>query len=210
MAQAKTTGVNPRRARTRAKIIAAAFNLFGAHEGVLVRIEDIAALAGVTRMTFYNHFASMAALREAVCFELTHDFLTSVTQTLATLDDPRKQIATAVRLYLSKAGSDSSWARSILNLSSDGIPFGAETFREAEQTMREGIEAGVFQDIESALGRDLVLGTTLAAIAAILRGQTGPEHAERVAAAILRGLGVEAEIARRTAFAPLPGHNPVI
>ncbi|KPF89126.1 hypothetical protein IP81_17050 [Novosphingobium sp. AAP83] len=207
MAEAKTTGGDPRRARTRAKIIAAAFNLFGAKEGVLVRIEDIAALAGVTRMTFYNHFASMAALREAVCFELTHDFLTSVTQTLATLDDPSERISTAVRMYLGRAVSDAAWARSILNLSSDGLPFGAETFREAEQTMREGIAAGVFQDVESALGRDLVLGTTLAAIATILRGQTGPEHAERVAAAILRGLGVEPEIARRTAFAPLQSSN---
>lgn len=210
MAEAKATGGNLRRTKTRAKIIAAAFSLFGADEGVLVRIEDIAALAGVTRMTFYNHFASMAALREAVCFELTHDFLTSVTQTLATLDDPRERIATAVRLYLGKAASDSGWARSILNLSSDGIPFGAETFREAEQTIREGIAAGVFQDVESALGRDLVLGTTLAAIAAILRGQTGPEHAERVAAAILRGLGVVPEIARRTAFASLPDQNHAI
>lgn len=207
MAEARRTGGDPRRARTRAKIIAAAFNLFGAETGVLVRIEDIAALAGVTRMTFYNHFASMAALREAVCFELTHDFLTSVTQTLATLDGPHERISTAVRMYLGRAVSDAAWARSILNLSSDGLPFGAETFREAEQTMREGIAAGVFQDVECALGRDLVLGTTLAAIATILRGQTGPEHAERVAAAILRGLGVKPEIARQTAFAPLKSRN---
>ena len=55
-----------RRARTRANIVAAAFDLFGSEEGLFTRIEDIAAKAGVTRATFYNHFSGMAELRAAI------------------------------------------------------------------------------------------------------------------------------------------------
>lgn len=48
-----------KRARTRAKIVSSAFELFGNDEGLYSRIEDIAKAAGVTRATFYYHFSGM-------------------------------------------------------------------------------------------------------------------------------------------------------
>jgi len=68
-----------RRAKTRAKIIAAAFELFGEEEGLYARIEDVSQRAGITRATFYDHFSGMSELRDAVTDEVTHDFLTAVT-----------------------------------------------------------------------------------------------------------------------------------
>ncbi len=193
-----------RRARNRAAIVAAAFELFGGEAAGQVRIEDIAARAGVTRMTFYNHFSGMAELREAVGFELTHDFLNAVTAAIAVLDDPRERAAAAIRFYLGRVAGDPGWGRSILNLSSDGLFFGAETHRQAERTVREGIDAGVLDLPGSALGRDLVLGTGLAAIASILSGDAAPNYPVEVAAAILRGLGVEVREAQSIAARPLP------
>ena len=55
-----------RRAKTRAAIIAAAFDKFGDQNGLYVSVEEIAEAANVTRATFYNHFAGMAELREAL------------------------------------------------------------------------------------------------------------------------------------------------
>ena len=76
-----------RRARTRAKIVAAAFDVFGDEKGLYARIEDVADKAGVTRATFYNHFTGMAELREALTFEVTHDFLNAVTKTISQMPD---------------------------------------------------------------------------------------------------------------------------
>jgi AcrR family transcriptional regulator len=193
-----------RRARTRAKIVAAAFDLFGEENGLYSRIEDIAAEAGVTRPTFYNHFTGMEELREALTREVTHDFLVAVTMTIDGLPDPRARAATAIRLYLHRARNDRRWAWSMVNMSANGVIFGAETHRQAEQTVREGIEAGVLTIPSSALGRDLILGSALAAIATMLRESVADDYAEAVAEHILLGLGVPWIEARKFARSPMP------
>jgi len=193
-----------RRARTRAQVVAAAFELFGEEGGLYVRIEDIAAKAGVTRATFYNHFAGMAELRDALTYELTHDFLTAVSLTILELADPRAKAAVAFRFYLHRARADRSWAWSILNMSANGVLFGAETQRHAQETVREGMEAGVLSLAVSELGRDLFLGTAIAAIAAMLRENLPGDYPELVTEHILRGLGVPVEEARGFARMPMP------
>lgn len=45
-----------RRVKTRAKIIAAAFELFGKEDGHYARTEDFSQRAGIIRATFYEHF----------------------------------------------------------------------------------------------------------------------------------------------------------
>ena len=164
----------------------------------------IAAKAGVTRATFYNHFAGMAELRDALTYELTHDFLTAVSLTIMELADPRAKAAVAFRFYLHRARADRSWAWSILNMSANGVLFGAETQRHAQETVREGMEAGVLSLAVSELGRDLFLGTAIAAIAAMLRENLPGDYPELVTEHILRGLGVPAEEARGFARMPIP------
>jgi AcrR family transcriptional regulator len=193
-----------RRARTRAKIIAAAFEVFGDEQGLYARTEDVAAKAGVTRATIYNHFTGMAELRDALSFEVTHDFLKAVTATISRIPDARDRSALAIRFYLHRARADRRWAWSMLNLSATGVIFGAETFHQAEQTIREGVEEGVFPLPSVTLGRDLLLGTALAAMGSIVRGGVSEDYPEAAAASILIGLGVVLEEARARARQPLP------
>jgi AcrR family transcriptional regulator len=193
-----------RRARTRAKIIAAAFEVLGDELGLYARAEDVATKAGVTRATFYNHFASMAELREALSVEVTHGFLEAVTAKISRISDARDRSALAVRFYLHRARADRRWAWSMINLSAAGAIFGAETFGQAEQTVREGVEEGAFKLHSVALGRDLLLGTTLAAMASIVRGEVDDDYPESVAASILFGLGVPLEQAVTCAHRTLP------
>ena len=193
-----------RRVRTRAKIVAAAFEVFGEEAGLYARIEDVAEKAEVTRATFYNHFASMAELRDALTIEVTHDFLEAVTEAISDLPNARERSACAVRFYLRRARTDTRWAWSMINMSAAGLIFGAETFRQAEQTLREGVTEGVFDLPSVELGRDLLLGTTLAAMASIIRGDMPEDYPEAVAGRILFGLGVPAEDAALCAQSPLP------
>jgi AcrR family transcriptional regulator len=193
-----------RRARTRARIVAAAFDLFGDENGLYSRIEDIADKAGVTRPTFYNHFSGMDELRDALTHEVTHDFLIAVTNTISRMPDPRARAAAAIRFYLHRARADRRWAWSMVNMSATGVIFGAETHRQAEVTVMEGIEAGVLAIPSSALGRDLILGTALAAIAAMLRQRLPDDYPEQVAGHILLGLGVPHAKARELAHLPIP------
>jgi AcrR family transcriptional regulator len=193
-----------RRMLTRAKIVAAAFDVFGDADGLYAPIETVADKAGVTRATFYNHFAGMAELRDALTWEVTHDFLQAVTGAISQMPDARDRSACAVRFYLRRARTDKRWGWSMINLSAAGLIFGAETFHQAEQTVREGVEDGVFPLPSVELGRDLLLGTTLAAMGAIVRGGAADDYPETVALYILSGLGVSPDAARRCAQQPLP------
>jgi AcrR family transcriptional regulator len=193
-----------RRARTRARIVAAAFEVFGSEDGLYARIEDVADKAEVTRATFYNHFTGMAELREALTYEVTHAFLEAVTSVISQMPDARDRSACAVRLYLHRARTDRRWAWSMINLSATGRIFGAETFRQAEQTVREGDADKVFVLPSVDLGRDLLLGTTLAAMAAILRDEVAEHYPEIVARAILVALGVPLETAEICVGQALP------
>ncbi len=193
-----------RRARTRARIIAAAFELCGEEEGLYARIEDVVQRAGITRTTFYDHFSGMGELREAVSYEVTHEFLTAVNEAVSRLADARERAAAAIRFYLHRVRNVPGWGRSMLNLSASGIIFGAETYRQAEQTVAEGMAAGQFAIADSALGRDAVLGTTIAAISTMLREARDTDYPEAVAEIILRGLGVNGPGAREIARRALP------
>lgn len=193
-----------RRARTRARIIAAAFDIFGDENGLFAHIEDVAKGAGVTRATFYNHFAGMVELREALTHEVTHDFLMAVTNTILQMPDPRHRSAVAVRFYLHRARKDRKWGWSMLNMSASGMIFGAETYRQAQQTVSEGIEAGSFPIRSPEIGRDVLLGTALAAMGSLVRDNMPADYPETVAGYILFALGVPFEEARAIAHLPLP------
>ena len=120
------------------------------------------------------------------------------------MPDARDRAACAVRFYLHRAQTDQRWAWSMINLSAAGLIFGAETFHQAEQTVREGLEDAVFPLPSVALGRDLLLGTTLAAMGSIVRGSVPQDYPEAVAGYILFGMGVPFEQARSFAHQPLP------
>lgn len=202
-----------RRAKTRAKIIAAAFELFGEEDGLYARIEDVSQRAGITRATFYDHFSGMAELREAVTYEVTHDFLTAVTYTVSLLSDPRERVAAAIRFYLHRVREVPGWGRSMLNLSANGIIFGAETHRQAELTVKDAMAADQLKIEDSAVGRDSILGTTIAAISTMLREQKSEDYPEQIVAVILVGLGVDpaeaAEIAIRSLPVLVPAPDPL-
>ncbi|MCC6826677.1 MAG: TetR/AcrR family transcriptional regulator [Novosphingobium sp.] len=199
-----------RREKTRAKIIAAAFEILGEENGIFTRVEDVSSRAGITRSTFYAHFESLAELRDAVSYELTHEFLASVTLTISFLDDPCERAAAAIRFYLKRTFEDAHWGWSMINLSSNGLIFGAETHRQAELTVQAGMDAGVFSVPDSALGRDLVLGSSLAAMATIVRDRPGADFPDLMAQTVLEGLGVSRKAAADIAFRPLPAllHSP--
>ncbi len=193
-----------RRAATRAAIIAAAFEIFGEEAGLFARIEDVVDRAGVTRATFYNHFASMLELREAMTHEVTHDFLVAVTAAVSQIPDSREQCTVAVRYYLRRAQKDRRWAWSMLNMSASGEIFGTETFRQALRTITDGVDSGALAIPSPELGRDILLGAALAAMGSIAKRNMPADYPETVAGYILCGLGVDRETARGIAHLPLP------
>ena len=192
-----------KRARTRARILNAAFALFGREGGLFTRVEELCLAADVTRQTFYNHFNGMDELRSALTDEVNHDFLVAVSAVMEDLDDPAERAATAIRHYLEKAARDQKWGWSMVNISSNGIIFGLETYKRAEQTVREGIHRGVFTLSDARLGRDLIMGTALSAVVTQLREAPGSNYSLEITRRLLLSLGVSPKRADELVSRPL-------
>lgn len=193
-----------RKARTRARILAVTFDIFGRENGLYARVEEVCEAAGITRQTFYNHFSGMDELRDALTWEVSHDFLIRVTAVLETMPDAAQRNAAAIRYYLKRGRAEPRWAWSMVNLSAGGVVFGAETLAQARTTIAEGIASGAFTIADDRIGRDLVMGATLSALFTQLRDDCPADYPEQVARAVLVGLGCDPASATNFANEPLP------
>lgn len=192
------------RARTRAAILDAAFQVLGHENGRLARIEHVVEVARIARPTFYTYFSSMEELFAALSHELSQDFNISVLSYGNTLETPPEEVSAAIRYYLAKAGVDPKWGWGMINLSAGGPIFGAETHAAATATVRWGIDTGDFKLTDVRIGRDMVLGTGLAAMKTLLTSTRVKDYPEQVARQVLLGLGVSAQKADKLVEKPLP------
>lgn len=192
-----------KRARTRQVLLDAAFTLLGRERGLTTRIEEILEIAGISRGTFYNYFNSMDELFDALQYELNHDFNTAVLKSLADMPLAAERAGYAIRYYLERAREDPKWAWAMVNISAGGMIFGAETYRQAQRTVEEGIESGEFELTGPNSGRDILLGTTLAAMITQLRNPPSSTYPASVARHVLRGMGVPKERVEDIIMRPL-------
>jgi AcrR family transcriptional regulator len=202
---AGATQLQGKRGRTRRRIFDATFKLIGHERGLSVRIEEICAEAGISRGTFYNYFTSLEELFQALALDLSHDFNHAVLATLAQIESSAERTNAAIQHYLKRARRDPAWGWAMVHLSASGPFFGAESYQACELTVSQGIKSGEFDLPNPTVGRDLLLGTILAAMISILRDSSGtrpqPKH---IAHHLLRALGVPDTRARNIANSPLP------
>jgi AcrR family transcriptional regulator len=193
-----------KRERTRKRIFDATFALIGHERGLSVRIEEICAAAKVSRGTFYNYFSGMEELFQVLAVELSHGFNLSVLTTLAQIESSAERTNAAIQHYLKRARRDPAWGWAIVHLSAAGPFFGAESYQACFRTVEQGIKSGEFDVPHAQAGRDLLLGTILAAMVSTLR-ESAPRSQPRVIAHhLLRALGVPDSRAREIAESPLP------
>lgn len=193
-----------KRARTRAKVLDAAFHLIGREKGRFTVVEEVCQHAQISRGTFYNYFDSVEALFDALCHELSHEFNNAVLKEAVSMDSDIERLAAAVRRYLERAMTDEAWGWAMVNISLSGYIFGVETYHHAEGTIRDGIESGVFKVAELNLGRDMLLGTVFAAIITCLRGGVGADYPSKIVKQVLVGLGVAKDVAQQASIIELP------
>ncbi len=193
-----------KRIRTRKQVLDAAFGLLGRERGRVTRIEEICEAAAVSRGTFYNYFTSIEDLFAGLSDDLNHDFITAVVAIQEQMPSAAERVGVAVRLYLERALKDPKWGWAMVNLSAGGPIFGRDTYQRARRTAEEGIASGEFDLTGPTTGRDLVLGTALAAMITQLRNSPSSTYSASVARHILRGMGVAKERVEEIVGQPLP------
>jgi AcrR family transcriptional regulator len=197
-ATGKGAGMRTAKPARRERILTTAARLFGEHPYHEVRIEDIAARAGVSKGAVYLYFKDKEDLYMELILYSLQRLYEEARQTVATLPVPEEQlhalVATAVRFF--------SRAPHFLELIQRADISGSAAYTAALQNSRRQflqLLMGVLQDLHAS-GRYRVEDPELAALALmgmtreILRwyGKGTADLAERIVRLFLRGLSSQA------------------
>lgn len=197
-----------KRERTQRQLVAAAIAVFSRHGVAVSTMHQIAAEAGMTTGTVYNHFRTKAEIVTAVARTIAGTVRQRSVAARAMLGTGAERIAAGCRRYLGLAESSPAWALLILDVASVDPLFRQTLSGFVAAELRLGIRRGEFSVPGEAVGLDLVIGTTMEAMRRIASGAMGAKasraHATATVAAILRGLGVPAARAKSIAAKPLP------
>jgi AcrR family transcriptional regulator len=194
-----------RRARTRAKLIAAARELF-ARQGIeSTRINEITEEADVGFGSFYNHFDSKDAIVDVVIEQCLAEQGAAIDAVTRDLDDPAEVIAVAHRHLLGQSDADKTlgWLLVRLNASHDLARVALGDY--ARRDLKRGIKAGRFtvEDIDVTL--EQTGGALFAVMESILEGRIRSRAASVAhVAGILRLLGLDGVEAAEMAARPQP------
>lgn len=193
-----------RRNKTRASLLAAAGRLFGRKGGRSTRVEDICEVAGIARGTFYNYFVSFDALQAAVFEDLSSQFDQAVHLAFEQLDSPAAKTSAAVRYYLTHMLEDREWGWGMVNTGMGIGQFHGLVTERVVETIQDGIDAGDFTISTAIAGRDLLLGSGLAAAHTLLSGDAPAGHIEEISAGVLKSLGLSDAEAQHLVRTPIP------
>lgn len=189
---------------TRARILAAAAQVFSVKGMDTPVIDDFVRAAGISRGTFYNYFSTTTELLDATVEWLREDMNRSIVKFVSGMSDPVQQSATAMRLYL-------RWATTTPMLSAcvGRLPqISASAWMQARKEMVEGMRRGAFTVPSVDVACDLAFGTLGEAIRRAAREPETPLVCDDVVAVILTGLGVHQNHIREAMALPLPTLPP--
>jgi AcrR family transcriptional regulator len=189
-----------RRARTKARIVAAALRVFAAKGTDTPVIDDFIREAGVAHGTFYNYFTRTEQLLLAVSRSLEDDLMLSIEDELRELTDPVVRLATGVRLWLGWALADPVWCAFIVKSRFRGALVEQQLHADLKNARKTG--AVNFPSLEVA--RDLVVGTVLEAMSRIMTTPVSKSYTDGVARGILTGLGLDAARTDQLLKTPVP------
>jgi hypothetical protein len=193
-----------RRERSQQALLSTAFDLLGREYGRIHNVDAIVAQAGVTRATFYNHYGSLEELLTSLSWKISHNFNLKVLEHIGTISYPPEQSTIFIKAYLQKAVTDPRWAWSMVNLSLYGPLLGAASHKMCTANVKRGMKSGDYSCTSASAGRDITLGSLLAAMMTILREGNGKGYVPSVVLGIMLALGVPDDRAQKLSKRRLP------
>ncbi len=191
-------------ARTRARLMDAAVELFARDGFEAPSVNEIARLADMANGTFYVHFRDKQDIALAVTVSIAQELVRQLDEAMADVDDAVERVAMATRRFIDLATSEADWGNAFFRA--------IWAFRDVRGNvityLRADLERGARQGAFTVEVDDFLIDTfasmTMTALFGVLSGDFGGEAGSRVAELQLRMLGVPAGRAKTVAWRKLP------
>jgi AcrR family transcriptional regulator len=179
-----------KRQRTRQHLILSAIRVIGVRGLAGTTPRQIALAAGVTSVTFYNHFKSKPDIVKAVALFVAQALRERSAPSRATLETGAERMAAGCLRYLRLAEASPEFAALVLEVAvaEPELLQRIGSFVLAE--LRHGVREKDFAAGAEPAALDLVVGSVMRGMARIARGAAPRRYAKDITLAILCGLGL--------------------
>jgi AcrR family transcriptional regulator len=193
-----------KRERTRLQLLQAGIRVFSARGYGAATVQEIAAVAGMTTGTVYNHFKTKEEVASAVAVLLAETLCRRIADSQQLVKEGAQRMAIGNQRYIWLAQQSPLWAQMMLDVSAVA-PELLLTIRDyALADLRLGVRQKSFRVPSEAAAMDLINGSVAQAMRSVALGVAPASHGRDVAACVLRGLGMSTADATEVAQRPLP------
>lgn len=195
---------NERRRKMRLRLIESAFIVF-AEKGVDVSvIDDVIAVAGVSRGTFYNYFRANGELMAAVGETLSNELVDLIETTVGDIENPLEVLATGLRLFLHTARRYPRFADFLWRAGFNADAGGQLIYTYLPRHIVRSINSDLIDVQDPAQALEIIIGIALAAIFSISTRKPADDYPELMVKSALQALGVSDNDAETLVSYPLP------
>lgn len=193
-----------RRKQTRAKLLESAMRVFSQKGPQAAVIDDVVALAGMTRGSFYNYFQTNEELLAAVAEAVGDELLRAIDPLVQLHKDPVHRVACGARLLLHAVLACPQLGSFLAGLPRPSIDSHLAGIGFLARDITDGIEQGKFPHITHRVAMDLVIGVLFCAAHSLSRGPLQDDYPEAIVRAMLLGLGLAGATPAKVVALPLP------
>lgn len=193
-----------RRERMRGRLLAGAMQSVAAKGPGAMSIDDVTAMAGVSRGSFYKYFPSPDLLLRELAVEIANELIRLAEPVVLNRTDPAERVACGIRLVARLANAHPLAATCLARMGWPDADGPHVLLDYVQRDLAEGIRQDRFKPMPMALALNIVSGAVLGATHSMLVSGCEPDFAEQTAAAALRALGMKAREADRIATKALP------
>jgi AcrR family transcriptional regulator len=192
-----------RRARTRARILSTAFELFDERSVDQVTVEDVRASAGLARGSFYNYFLTYEHMLKELAAEISRQINIEQTARFDGVEHLLERMWCNVRYFVLRAASDRSCSEILIRVTPLLGPLNNKMRLAAERSIRQSIKAKLINVPSAAVALDLGYGLAAVMIRRALQGGIDLRELDAAGLLLLRAFGVKEIEARRISRLPL-------
>lgn len=193
-----------KRERTRVQLVQAAIRVFTARGFAGATMQELAAVAGMTTGTVYNHFKTKEEVASAVALLLADTLCRRIADSQQGIAEGAQRMAIGNQRYIWLAEQSPQWALMMLDVAAAAPELLLEIRDYVLADLRQGVKQKAFRIPNEAAAMDLINGTVAQAMRSVALGLAPPNHGREVATCVLRGLGMEHAAAKEVAHRPLP------
>ncbi len=191
-------------ARTRARLMDAAVELFARDGFEAASVNEIARRADVANGTFYVHFRDKDEIASQVALAIAGSVTRQLDDAMSGIEDAVERASMGTRCFIDLTSSVPDWGRALLRAlwTFQGLRGSVAAYLRAD--LERGVSQGAFDVEVDTVLIDVFVSMVMSGLLGRLSGSASPDVGSRVAELQLRMLGVPAARARDCAWRDLP------